>query len=118
MNVLTVPPHIDTLPTHDPELAALLDQLAQVVAKMGLNGRVTLGLDHWHFDVSPDEVMSETTDVVGRVHTVRPVRRDSVIAGENYETAWRVAPDGARHCTQICTSLGLGWHDEPAQKDN
>lgn len=113
MTVLMPPPHIDDLSVEDPRLRALLQQLAAAAAQLGLAGRVTLGLDHRHFDVGADEVLIETTDVVGRVHTVQPVARAEVQDGTYYVTAWRVATDGTLVPSQICSVLRPGSHDRP-----
>lgn len=69
-----------------------LIEIAEVLSRHGKSERFAVHLVHKHFEVAPDEVMCEFTDVMNRVLTTRPVKRDA--GGGIVETTWMLRVEG------------------------
>jgi len=67
--------HINTVRPIDDSDSAVLEEIRGVLEKHGCLDRFGIALLHRHFEVSPDEMMLETTDESEREHWVRPVPR-------------------------------------------
>ncbi|MBE7498314.1 MAG: hypothetical protein HS117_25535 [Verrucomicrobiaceae bacterium] len=67
---------------------ACLDELRDVLAKHKATNRFGLHLLHSHFDLEPDEVLVEDTDVGTRVQTIKPIKRSEIPVDAKY-TSWR-----------------------------
>jgi hypothetical protein len=65
---------------------AVLEEIRQVLAKHDALHRFGVMLQHQHFDMADDEIMVESTDVVNRVQTTRPMKRSPETPA--IETAW------------------------------
>lgn len=90
----------DVTPIGDAD-AACLEELRQVLLKHGQTARFGVSLLHSHFDLAPDEMMLEETNVETREQRVRPVSRKYLL--ENGITAQTtVVAFDEKGMNQIC----------------
>ncbi len=111
-STLTAPVHISNVEPRSDKDDTLFAELAQVLKKHNALDRFGVTLLHRHFDISPGEVLLETTDIPSRIQTIQPVQ-DSEIAQQPYiETSWRLG-DGwvAMNCK--CIKMGNDHSHEP-----
>lgn len=68
----------------------LFGELHEVLKKHNALRRFGITLLHQHFEISPDEVLLETTDRQSRTQTIRPVLKAGIHDLEYIETSWRL----------------------------
>lgn len=81
---------------------ACLDAVCEVLVRFGAVGRFGVHLVHKHFDVAPDEVLVEYTDIDARTLNCGVERRAADMQGhQRIETMWSFVGEGAaRVCDQ------------------
>ena len=97
-------PDVDSVPPlSDADFACLRD-IRAVLERYGLLERFGVTLLHKHFDLEVDEILLETTDVRGRVQTIRPVKTDDLPkTAEVLETSWSLqAGEVLMACKRAC----------------
>ncbi len=72
----------------------LFTELREVLSRHGALKKFGIFLLHQHFEVAPDEVMMERTDVDNRRQLIEPVKIDTLKGKESIETSWRLDIDG------------------------
>ena len=97
-------PDIADVPRISAEDHACLDAIRDVLMRFGAVGRFGVHLVHKHFDVAPDEVLVEYTDIDARTLNCRVEKRMTDTEGhKRIETMWSFVGDGAtRVCDQQC----------------
>jgi hypothetical protein len=98
-------PDIADVPRLDESDHACLDEIRTVLLKHHAIGRFGVHLVHKHFDVAPDEVLVEYTDIDARaLHCHVEKRQYNVDSAHNrIETMWSFVGEGAaRVCDQQC----------------
>lgn len=78
----------------------LFRELKEVLERHGATHRFGITLLHTHFDVAPNEVMMEYTDITTRTQLLRPVTLAEAEAQHHIETAWSLEGDAP---TMRCT---------------
>jgi hypothetical protein len=88
----------------------LFRELAGVLKKHNALNRFGITLLHKHFDISPDEALLETTDVMRRCQLLQTVKRSELIDRDAVETAWRLGPSGEALWGCVCSTDRNGNH--------
>jgi len=97
-------------PINDGDLDCLAEIL-DVLKKHGLQERFGVALLHKHFDMDPDEILVEQTNVEDRVLTISPVKAST--AGNTIQTIWMLrdgGPEAMLGCMQYCGKDVQGNH--------
>lgn len=98
--------HISDVEPRSEKDDPLFAEIASVLRKYDALNRFGVSLLHRHFEIKPGEVLLETTDVVSRIQTIRPVDHSETAADPYVETAWRLGDDWiAMGCK--CVQRGL-----------
>jgi hypothetical protein len=103
--------HITDVKPIGPHDAPCLDEIRDVLEKHGCLTRFGVTLLHSHFDLDPDEMMLETTNLESREHWVRPVKRSSLEQdGISVQTTVLTFSEGGydQHCG--CDARSTGHH--------
>ena len=82
-----------------------LNAIRDVLVQHNAIGRFGVHLVHKHFDVAPDEVLVEYTNVEARTLNCQVEKRTTEVAdsGKRIETMWSFVGEGAaRVCDQQC----------------
>ena len=82
-----------------------IDAIRDVLVQYNAVGRFGIHLVHKHFDVAPDEVLVEYTDIDARTLHCKVEKRMAALASDSkrIETMWSFVGDGAtRLCDQQC----------------
>ncbi len=83
----------------------LIDDIVTVLKKHGAQHRFGLTLLHQHFDISPDEVLVESTDVKARTQTIKPDKKVNLKSLPVTETSWRL-DTGKPMMACVCVKMG------------
>lgn len=102
-------PHISATIGRMPADDDLFHDLADVLKKHNALNRFGITLLHKHFEIASDEALLETTDVAGRQHLLRTVKRSELVDKDAVETAWKLGPNGEALWGCICVDMG-GQH--------
>jgi hypothetical protein len=89
-----------------------LSEIRDVLKKYDRQERFGVALLHKHFDMEPDEVLVEHTNVQDRILTICPVQVEA--AGETIQTIWSLgdgAPETMLGCQQYCGKDVQGNHN-------
>lgn len=97
-------PDVDSVPPLSEADLACLREVHEVLKRHGLLERFGVTVLHKHFDLDVGEVLLETTDVRGRVQTIRPVMTDDLPrSAELLETSWSLqAGEVLMACKRAC----------------
>ena len=83
----------------------VLEEIRDILVRHGRTDRFGVCLLHKHFEVAPNEIAIEYTDVEARTSTVVVKRNDTASEGNHIETVWRFqndGPAGVTVCEQKC----------------
>lgn len=97
-------PDVDSVPPlSDADLACLRD-VREVLERHGRLERFGITVLHKHFDLEAGEILLETTDVRGRVQTIRPVKKEDLPpSAQLLETSWSLqAGEVLMACKRAC----------------
>lgn len=86
----------------------MVDEVIAVLRKYDALDRFGLSLLHKHFDISEDEVLMETTDLVERTQLIRPISKSQLENLTYMETAWRLDSGKAVMGCNCVTDSGTG----------
>lgn len=88
----------------------LFDELYEVLKRHNALKRFGVTLLHQHFDMSPDEVLLETTDKTDRTQLIQPIPKAELANLDHIETSWRLdaGPIPVMGC--ICIKMGDHTH--------
>ncbi len=98
-------PDIADVPRIDDMDYECLDEIRDVLVRHNAIGRFGVHLVHKHFNVAPDEVLVEYTDIEARTLNCRVEKRmnGDIEPKNRIETMWSFVGDGAtRVCDQQC----------------
>jgi len=101
--------HIDDIEPIGEADRAVLEEIRDVILRHGYTDRFGICLLHRHFDIDPDEVLVETTDVDKRVSSIEVGRRDDTPSDRFIETMWHFKSDKAKagtECRLMCDYAG------------
>ncbi len=89
-------------------------EVRDVLKKHDALNRFGLTLIHSHFDLADDEILLETTDIIGRTQTVQAVKKKDIKEEDVIITNW-VLTEGEAVSMRRCacartTSSHLGYH--------
>ena len=101
----------DVRPLNDDDFDCLT-AVRDVLKQYGMQERFGVALLHKHFDMSPDEILLEETDVINRVLRIQPI--PATTAGPNIQTIWMLldgGPAAMMGCRQYCGKDVQGNHN-------
>lgn len=89
-----------------------LTEVRDVLKKHQVQERFGVALLHKHFDLQPEEILVEQTDVAQRVLTISPIK--AAAAGNTIQTIWMLGdgePRAMLGCMQYCGKDVQGNHN-------
>lgn len=102
-------PDIHVAGTRNEKEAAAFAEMREVLKKHGLEAKYGLTLLHKHFDLAPDEILVEYTDIENRTLTSKPTKLDTISSQSLIETTWALDSDVVMgHCVTQCYTGGNG----------
>jgi Chaperone of endosialidase len=86
----------------------LFTELYEVLKRHNALRRFGVSLLHQHFEISPDEVLLETTDKTDRTQLIQPIPKAELAGLDYIETSWRL--DGGPKPLMACICITFREH--------
>lgn len=101
---LTLPDISEVTPFNEND-KPVMDEIISVLKKHNALGRFGVTLLHQHFDINSDEILCESTDVLTRTQTIKPIKKTELAQNDYTETSWRL-DNGTVMTACVCIKFG------------